>query len=152
MRTFFISFLIFTFCFSAIAHANSVEGLWLTQNKRSVIKVDICENGKSLCGEIYWIIEGGMQYDTKNPDASRRNFPMCGLPILWNFKQSNQNSWTSGQIYKADDGDIYKANVTLLGPNTLKVRGYVGLPMFGKSQTWSRVSAENYPQCKRPNS
>ena len=145
-------FIFATLMLSSGAYAASLDvtGLWLTQNKRSVIKVDVCENGKSLCGEIHWIIEGGMQFDTKNPDESRRNLPMCGLPILWNFEKKDQNSWTGGRIYKADDGDIYKANVTLLGPNTLKVRGYVGLPMFGKSQSWTRVSEESYPQCSRP--
>ena len=123
-----------------------LEGLWLTENKRSVIEVYDCMKG--LCGDIYWIIEGGMQTDAKNPDALKRNTPMCGLPILWGFEKESETEWESGNIYKADDGDTYSANMELLSENKLKVRGYMGISLLGKSQTWTRVNAEDYPQCQ----
>ena len=93
-------------------------GLWLTENKRSVIKVDKCDQG--LCGYIYWIIEGGMQIDSNNPDPAKRKNPMCGTAILWGFDQDSPRSWSGGRIYKADDGDIYKSNLTLQENGTLK--------------------------------
>lgn len=126
--------------------ASPLEGLWLTENQRSVIKVFECQKG--LCGNIYWIIEGGMQTDAKNPDEAKRNTPMCGLPILWGFTKDSETEWDGGQIYKADDGDVYSAEMELLRQDKLKVRGYVGFSFLGKSQEWTRVSAENYEQCK----
>ena len=125
--------------------ADPVEGLWLTQNERSVINVYECDQG--LCGDIYWIIEGGMQYDAKNPDASKHKDPMCGLRILYGFQKDEVGEWEGGKIYKADEGDTYNANVEINKNGTLKVRGYVGVPMFGKSQTWTKVSADDYAQC-----
>ncbi|MBL4803372.1 MAG: DUF2147 domain-containing protein [Alphaproteobacteria bacterium] len=128
--------------------ADPVEGLWLTQNERSVINVYECDQG--LCGDIYWIIDGGMQYDTKNPDASKHKDPMCGLRILYGFEKDEVGEWEDGKIYKADEGDVYNANVEINDNGTLKVRGYVGISMFGKSQKWTKVSADDYAQCNAP--
>lgn len=133
--------------FSANA-ASPLEGLWLTENKRSVIHVQECDQG--LCGNIHWIIEGGMQYDSKNPDASKRTTPMCGLPILWGFEKDSETEWESGNIYKADEGDVYSSEMELQKDGTLKVRGYIGVSFLGKSQIWTRVSAEEYPACSAP--
>lgn len=128
--------------------ADPVEGLWLTQNERSVINVHECDQG--LCGDIYWIIEGGMQYDSENPDASKHDTPMCGLRILYGFEKDDEGKWEDGNIYKADEGDLYNANVSMNDDGTLKVRGYVGISMFGKSQTWTKVTADDYKQCSAP--
>lgn len=126
-------------------------GLWLTENKRSVVELYQCKKGEPLlCGKIAWIIEGGMQHDTKNPDASKHSRPMCGLTILSGLKMDTPTYWTGGKVYKADEGDTYDASMTILGDNKVEMRGYMGISMFGKSQTWTRVSAKDYPRCKAP--
>lgn len=123
-------------------------GLWLTENKRSVIKIDECPEG--LCGTIHWITKGGMQYDKKNPDESKRDQPMCGLKLMWGFEKNGDHKWDNGFIYKADEGDLYKSNIQILPNGNMKVRGYIGVPLFGKSQEWKPVSAEKYPPCSTP--
>ena len=130
------------------AEPASPAGLWLTENQRSVIAVSPCINDATkICGKIHWIIAGGMQFDTKNPEESRRTQPMCGLNILGGFQQSDATNWIDGEIYKADDGDVYNATLQMLPNGKMLVRGYVGMPLFGKSQTWTRVDAADYPQC-----
>jgi uncharacterized protein (DUF2147 family) len=123
-------------------------GYWLTQNKRSVIEVKKC--GASLCGHIHWIIEGGMQTDSKNPNAAKRGTKMCGLQILSGFSQNANNAkvWEGGKIYKADEGEMYSATLSVKSASEMNVRGYVGVPLFGKSQNWTRVSAKDYKRCK----
>lgn len=130
------------------ADAPDPTGLWLTENKRSVIKVDKCDAG--ICGKIHWIIKGGMTTDSKNPDAKYRDKPMCGLQILSGFKQNTKNAkvWEGGQIYKADEGEVYKATVSVTSAEKMNVRGYVGMPLLGKSQNWTRVAVKDYPACK----
>lgn len=128
-------------------------GLWLTKNERSAIRISHCEDDKEkLCGHIAWIIEGGMQYDSENPDENLRKRPMCGLQILRSFDQNSKdpNKWEDGKIYKADDGDLYNANLEMIGMDRLRVHGYVGIPLFGKTQVWNRVAPEDYPKCKPP--
>lgn len=137
------------------AHAQSEKaaepyGLWLTENKRSAIKVMKCEeNPNEICGKIAWIIDGGMQYDTENPDESLRGRPMCGIKILKGFEQAKNSpeKWRDGKIYKADEGDMYTASLTVLGEDKMRVRGYIGIPLFGKSQIWKKVYQKDYPPC-----
>ena len=139
-----LSTFIFATSLSLPALASSAEGDWLTQNKRSVIHTYECDEG--LCGKIHWIIEGGMQHDTKNPVMKDRTRPMCGLKILWGFEKDGSD-WDSGKIYKADEGDTYSANIEIKDENTLSLRGYIGIPLFGKSQEWKRVSPDDYKEC-----
>jgi len=125
-------------------------GLWLTQNERSVIEVKPCTDAKdgTICGNIYWIIEGGMQTDANNPDESLKNRAMCGLPILWGFDKQHAGAWDGGNIYKADDGDLYSANLETQDDGTLKVRGYLGVSWLGKTQIWTRADAAKYQKCR----
>ena len=125
-------------------------GYWLTENERAVIKVKNCDQG--LCGSIHWIIEGGLQFDEFNPDINRQEDPLCRRQIMSGFSQnaSNPNKWGGGEIYKADEGNTYTANLTVLSESKMKVRGYIGISMLGKSQTWTRVSNKNYAQCRQP--
>jgi len=155
-----IYLMMLTACFALLAAAPAraneeslLEGYWLTENKRAVVEIDDCDgpNGsESLCGEIHWIIAGGMVYDTKNPDLKKRGRPLCDLDILWGFRQESTNSWVEGSIYKADEGDTYNAQLELKSPDRLNVRGYVGVPMLGKSQSWTRVNERDYAECKEP--
>lgn len=147
----FFAALFFVGATSAVAQDSaSPTGLWLTENGRSVVAVEPCRDPSRLCGYIHWVIEGGMQYDSKNPDESLRNTPMCGLQIMGNFRQNDARNWVDGKIYKADEGDTYNANMQMLPNGKMIVRGYVGMPLFGKSQTWSRVNPADFPQCRAP--
>lgn len=126
-------------------------GLWLTENQRSVIELYQCKEGQPLlCGRIAWIIDGGMQFDTKNPDASKHTQPLCGMTILSGLKMDGPTYWSGGKVYKADEGDTYDASMTILSDNMVEMRGFMGISMLGKTQTWKRVSARDYPRCKAP--
>ena len=61
-----------------------------------------------------------------------------GLVMLKDFKYDD-NEWTGGHIYNPSDGKEYKAYMKLRDKNTLNVRGYVGISLLGKTDTWSRV-------------
>ncbi len=150
MKNILFTLLLITFSFSANAQeVFNPEGFWLTENKRSVIEVQKATNGK-IYGKIAWIIEGGMQYDSKNPDATKHKKPMCGLRIMSALKQSpfNPNKWQGGTIYKADDGDIYDVFAELQSADKMKIRGFKGISLLGKTQYWTRTSQSDYPQCK----
>lgn len=127
------------------------EGYWLIQTERAVVHINQCDdNAEKLCGWIYWLIEDGLKYDVNNPDKDKRSNPMCGLELIKGFKRHNEKFWIDGTIYKADDGDLYNATMQIIPPNRLEVRGYVGMPLFGKSQMWSRVDPADYERCEIP--
>ena len=135
---------------AAAQDAPDPTGLWLTENERSAIRVTRCDEG--LCGEVAWIIEGGMRRDRENPDEALHDRPICGLRILWGVEQQDDDpaDWEDGTVYKADEGETYDVDLSVTGPDTMKVRGYVGLSLFGKSQVWSRVRDADYPPCTPP--
>jgi uncharacterized protein (DUF2147 family) len=128
-----------------------ILGRWLTANHHAVIQIGPC--GKTLCGRLDWLYQpirhGAPAMDEKNPDASRRAQPLCGLAMLYDFKPdpSDPRHWEGGYIYDPESGSTYHAEMTLVDRNHLHLRGYIGIPLFGRTQTWTRVT-EGYPVCK----
>ena len=107
-------------------------------------KVEIYDCAGKLCGKIIWLKEplteaGKVKLDDNNPDENMRSRKILGLGLLREFvpDQYEDHAWTDGKIYNPEDGETYSCNMELLDNGNLKVRGYVGLPMFGKTQIWT---------------
>jgi uncharacterized protein (DUF2147 family) len=82
-----------------------------------------------------------MATDYRNENASLRSRKVIGMPLIWGFKKTNEpNTFEEGQIYNGEDGKIYTANISLQPDGKLRLRGYVGTPLFGKTQLWTRIS------------
>lgn len=148
MRKLILSTIAFIGLTAPAMAADTVEGYWLTQNERAVVNIEKCDD--SVCGKVYWIIKDGLQKDIHNEDESLRDRPICGLQILGGFEEDDTNEWEDGYIYKADDGDMYDANIELLEDGTLKLRGYIGISLLGKTQIWTRVKKDDYKACEAP--
>lgn len=70
--------------------------------------------------------------------GAQKNQPLLGMNILWGL-QMNGQAWDQGFILDPESGKIYDCKVWLDGPDTLLVRGYIKLPVFGQTQTWTRL-------------
>jgi uncharacterized protein (DUF2147 family) len=116
-----------------------VSGIWLTQAGDAKVRVSRCGGG--ICGVVVWLrnpinpATGKPEVDNKNPNPSLARRPMIGLPLFSGMQPSGRNRW-SGQIYNADDGNNYASNVSISGPDTLKVEGCVGALCGGEN--WTR--------------
>ncbi|MBM3554032.1 MAG: DUF2147 domain-containing protein [Alphaproteobacteria bacterium] len=124
------------------APALGANGTWLTESGGGQVEIGPC--GEALCGRIVWLKEpldtaGQPKRDKENPDPARRERPILGLAMLEGFRPAGENKWADGTIYNPEDGKTYSCTMTLEGNGTLKVRGYVGVPLFGKTQVWTRV-------------
>jgi len=119
----------------------SLLGTWITQDKEAY--VTIYKQNDLFYGKISWMkspVENGHpKLDTKNPDPSKRNQPMMGSVILRDFKYAGEKVWTDGKIYEPPTGKDYSCKMKLVDNNTLDVRGYVGISLFGESETWKRI-------------
>jgi len=117
-----------------------VSGIWLTQAGDAKVRVSKCSGG--ICGVIVWLKDpinaatGKPQVDDKNPNPSLARRPMIGLPLFMGMHPAGPGKW-SGQIYNADDGNSYASNVSVAGPDALKVEGCVGALCGG--ETWTRA-------------
>ena len=115
-------------------------GIWLTQAGDARVRVSKCGGG--ICGVIVGLKQpidpatGKPQVDDKNPNPALKNRPIIGLHLFSGMHATGPGKW-SGKIYNADDGSTYASNVSVTGPNSLRVEGCVGA--FCGGETWSRV-------------
>ena len=117
--------------------ADDILGEWLTAHKDG--KVVIYKKEQKYFGKIVWG-KGYDAKDVKNQDPQLRNRDLLGLNILSDFVYDGSNTWQDGTIYLPGAGKTYSCILTLKSPGVLKVRGYVGAPIFGKSELWTRIA------------
>ncbi|MEI6201814.1 MAG: DUF2147 domain-containing protein [Enhydrobacter sp.] len=140
------------YAFPASAQTPSVMGTWLTASKAAEIRLMPCVDPARgpVCGQIVKLIDpkdsDGKPMvpedvtDRRNTDPSLRSRKVLGMIMLYDFaKTGDPNSFESGTIYSGENGKTYKANLGLQTDGTLRLRGYVGTPMFGETQIWTRV-------------
>jgi uncharacterized protein (DUF2147 family) len=69
----------------------------------------------------------------------RKGLPLVGLVIMRNMKKDG-DEYNGGDILDPENGKVYRAKIKLDSTGTrLTVRGYIGISLFGRSQTWRRV-------------
>lgn len=128
---------------------DAIVGKWWNQEKEAQIEIYPCD-GK-YCGKIIELKEpnyaandpkgmgGKPKVDRENPDPSKRERPVLGMNLVWGFSFSGGNLWERGFIYDPREGKTYKCKMTLEMPDHLKVRGFVGISLIGKTNDWTRV-------------
>lgn len=109
-------------------------GDWLVANGAAHIRIENC--GGALWGVTSWEKVPGK--DTENPDPAKRTRPTLGIPILIDMKPAADGTRWDGQVYNAENGKTYTANITMKDPNTLRIEGCV-LGFLCGGQTWTRV-------------
>ena len=136
---FFLGILIST----AVYAENFPIGVWLVSSNDA--RVEIYQNDDQLEGKIVWLKEpldeaGQEKIDINNPDSNLKALPIKGMIFLKGFKkEKDENKWSGGTIYDAKSGKTYKAWLQPEGEKKLKLRGYVGVSLFGRTETWSRA-------------
>jgi uncharacterized protein (DUF2147 family) len=121
-------------------------GVWKTiDDKTGTEKAQI--RITETAGVLNGVIEKLLAPDAK-PDGvcdkctdDRQGKPMVGLDVLRGVKKADtDNLWDGGTILDAAEGKVYKVRLQPAdGGKKLEVRGYVGMPMLGRTQTWIRV-------------
>ncbi len=139
-----ISFILFlSFCALTVFGQNkdAVLGKWLSATGEG--QIEIYKRADKYFGKLSWIKEpndekGKPKLDAKNPNQSLTNKPILGLEILKNFIFED-GKWTDGTIYDPQTGKTYSCNLTLKENGQLNIRGYIGISLIGRSETWKRV-------------
>jgi uncharacterized protein (DUF2147 family) len=124
---------------AASAQMGDPSGTWRTQAGDAKVRISKC--GTQICGVVVWLRDpvnpanGKPMVDDKNPNPALAKRPMIGLPLFTDMRIAGPNKW-SGHIYNADDGGTYVSNISVSGPDTLRVEGCVGGLCGGES--WTR--------------
>jgi uncharacterized protein (DUF2147 family) len=131
---------------SAAASLATPHGLWITANGDAVIQIAACGNG--LCGYIV-----GMFLGPKDPTPKDwAGTSQCRLTIIQAAAatdSSGQPHWT-GHITDPRNGNAYNATIRVDAQNELLLRGYIGLPIFGETQTWTPYHGSLAQNCRLP--
>lgn len=133
-------------CFSAgVAQAETKEGdeilgKWLTPTGHAVI--EITREGDEYVGSIVWLKDpldddGKPVRDVNNSNRRQRDRAILGLRLLRGFTFDG-NRYVGGRVYDPDNGNDYRGRMSLDDPNTLSLRGYVGIAAFGRTEIWTR--------------
>jgi len=131
----------------AAAQAASPTGLWKTvddNTKKEKSLVRIVETNGVFTGKVEKVIDPDSPKDAVCKDCTddRKDQPVVGMTIIRNMKQSagDKAVFEGGDILDPNNGKVYSAKLTLVdGGKKLDVRGYIGMPMLGRTQTWIRV-------------
>jgi uncharacterized protein (DUF2147 family)/peptidoglycan/LPS O-acetylase OafA/YrhL len=131
----------------APGEAASPEGRWYAEGGAAQVEIASC--GETLCGTIVWLRspldENGCELtDRENPDEVLRSRSIVGLEILRDLRadEAAAERWDGGSIYDPTSGRTYRCRVDLDGPDRLRVRGYIGITLLGRTTTWTRVGSE----------
>ena len=123
-----------------VAEPGDIAGTWVNGDGDGLIEL-VIENGE-LQGRIVGSTDDPdnlrpPRLDDKNPDPALRSRKLIGLVFLSGFRYDD-GRWTGGRIYDPNSGNTYRGTITVIDRDTLSLRGYVGLPLFGRSDTWKR--------------
>lgn len=130
---------------SAVAtklNKDDIVGHWLSKNKDGVVEVKK-EDG-DYKGYLVWIQklangEKKVILDDFNPDKELRKRELLGVKLFEGFK-FDEDEWAGGSIYDPDSGKTYKCKMSLEeDKKTLNLRGYVGIPLFGRTSHWTKI-------------
>ena len=129
---------------NTFADTKSPVGVWRTiddktKKERSIIRIT------EVNGELKGVVE--KLFDQPDDDPAhlckeckdeRKDKPIIGMTILWGLKKDG-DGWSGGEILDPKNGKIYRAKMSLSEDGkSLKVRGFIGVALIGRTQTWLR--------------
>jgi uncharacterized protein (DUF2147 family) len=126
--------------------ADDILGVWLNEDKDA--HVEIYKESDKYYGKIIWLKTpireetGKPKLDRENEDESLRSRPVMGLLLLNEFTFDGDDEWEDGTIYDPKNGKTYKCYMEFEdedNKDVLKVRGFIGFSLLGRTTYWTRV-------------
>ena len=144
MKTLFAAALI---ALAGAAHAQMTPaGLWRTiddDTKQERSQVRISDSGGTLSGKIEKITNAAMASARCDKcEGALKDQPILGMTIIEGAtkRSADEAVWENGSIVDPNNGKTYKLRLTPVdGGRKLEVRGYIGMALLGRTQTWIRV-------------
>ncbi|MCW3089399.1 MAG: peptide protein [Ferruginibacter sp.] len=126
---------LFTFGFKSVYKnpPNDIVGLYWSPKKDA--KIEIYLKGAQCFGRFVWL--STPRKDSKNPLKAFQTRDIVGLEFLTGFSYDG-TVYSGGEIYDPETGKTYSSKMSLEG-NKLKVRGYIGISLFGRTEYFERI-------------
>lgn len=144
MKHLLIAIILIAMCLPLLAQKEEdILGTWFNGEKSSKIQIYKTTAG-NYAGKIVWLKEpndekGVAKLDAKNPDKKLRDRALMNLVILTGLNHKGKNNFDGGKIYDPKSGNTYSCKGELVDANTLKLRGFIGVSLIGRTDTWKRA-------------
>lgn len=143
-RHFALIFLLLTGSMTvSAADQSDYHGLWWNEDRSGIFELRTAPDG------IEGITRWGAKPDTdkNNPDPLLRNRDLKDIIFLWGFDyEPKKNRWRGGKVYDPNNGKTYSAKMELEKDGAiLKMRGYIGISLLGRTARFERVSETDMP-------
>ena len=126
---------------AADADPSAVAGRWWTQDRDGIVQIEPC--GAGLCGSVVGVTN--FTADGSSPkDLHGRS--RCHLQIIPDGKVDEDGVWAS-HITNPDDDKTYTITLRVDHDGRLRMRGYIGIPLFGRTVFWTRFHGHLTPDC-----
>lgn len=114
---------------------DQILGIFWTPKKDG--KIELFRVGQTYFGKLIW--GKANKKDLQNPNPALRNRELVGTMILFDFKYDD-GEWSGGKIYDPESGKTYSCKIWLeQSGRILKAKGYIGISVFGRTETFERV-------------
>ena len=129
--------------FMSVAYAqHGVVGKWKTiddETGKAISIVEIYEKNGKIYGRVEDIFNPKSRNRTcENCAGEDKNKPIMGLTVIKGLVKDG-NEYNGGKILDPKSGKLYKCYITLESKDKLKVRGYIGISLLGRTQYWHRI-------------
>lgn len=122
--------------------SDAILGVWFNAEKDA--KIEITKEDGKFFGKVIWLKnplneQGKPKTDVENPDAKLKSRPRLGLVVLTDLAYKGSNKYEKGKIYDPKSGKTYSAQAELANNNLLKLRGFIGVSLIGRTSEWTRT-------------
>ncbi len=111
-----------------------IFGEWWSEEKDGRIRFYKHRDG-TVRGNLAWSKHPRADVENDNPKLRSRS--IIGIVLMWQLRYED-GDYEDGYVYNPEDGNVYRVDIEVLGPDKLKVRGYMGISLFGQTQVWTR--------------
>lgn len=123
-----------------------IFGVWLTEGGSAKLEIFPC--GDKACAKVIWLKHpnfvdssdgpvGREKVDLRNSEPNLRNRPIVGLQVMDGLSPEGE-WWRNGSCYDPQSGHTYQCKMRLESPSELRLRGFIGISLLGRTYTLNR--------------
>lgn len=121
--------------------ADALLGKWQSAHQSG--QIQFYKTGEKYFAKLIWVknvsANGKEKVDMHNPNPDLQSQPIIGLEVLKNFTYQGDGKWENGTVYDPKSGNTYKCKLSMQSSDKLDIRGYMGMSLIGKTETWTRI-------------
>jgi len=128
--------------FAQMSFGQTVLGVWKTiddETGEPKSHVKIYKKDGKVFGRVVKLLPKATTTTCDGCPGDKNGKSLLDVDILWDLEADDDGVWDDGEIVDPANGKVYRCKISLENADKLKVRGYIGFSLFGRTQIWHRV-------------